>query len=172
MTENRCLTRHGQVIQDLAQEFIKAIKESKAGSKDADDLFDFYVNLERTHAKNDAVDNAIHRCGPGKLDVYTFPLFTHLKPRVSEYLLAWVCPQSNGIPTFVETWVGLYGTAFWETHKRSEEMTLEWMGEMGAKGKILQTQTIFPWYMASQNTQRQSVFNTIPLEQFYLGGMN
>ena len=81
---------------------------------------------------------------------------------------AWVAMQSQGIPAFITTYLGLYGAVFWSTHSRDEKMTLAWIGEQGARGKILTFDSVFPWFIASQTESRESVFATMPPETFYL----
>lgn len=165
-------TRQGQIIQDVGEEFMKAIADAKSGGKDGEDLFDFYVKLEESNSISEDINNAIHKVGPRGFDAKDLPLFTNLKPRVSDALLAWICPQSQGIPGFIMTYVGLYGVVFWKSHKRKDKLTLKWIGENGGRGKIVDYTSIFPWYLASQNEKRESIFESMDPKAFYLGDVN
>lgn len=161
-------TRKGQTILDVSKEFVAAIANVKSGGKDGEDLFDFYVYLEKENIINDDISYAIHNIGINKFDAYELPIFSNLKPKISDILIAWVAMQSQGIPAFITTYLGLYGAVFWSTHSRDEKMTLAWVGEQGARGKLLTFDSMFPWFIASQTESRESVFATVPPEAFYL----
>ena len=161
-------TRKGQTVLEVSKEFVAAVANAKSGGKDGEDLFDFYVELEKQNVINDDISNAIHNIGINKFDAYELPIFRNLKPKISEVLIAWVAMQSQGIPAFITTYLGLYGAVFWSTHSRDEKMTLAWIGEQGARGKLLTFDSVFPWFIASQTESRESVFATMPPETFYL----
>lgn len=162
------MTRKGQTVLDVSKEFVAAVAKTKSGGKDGEDLFDFYVELEKEKVINEDIENAVHKIGINKFDAYELPIFSNLKPKISDVLVAWVALQSNGIPAFITTYLGLYGAVFWSTHDRNETMTLAWVGEQGARGKIFSFDSMFPWFIASQAETRESVFGVMKPEQFYL----
>lgn len=166
---NEVITTHDQKLADLASEFVDAMSKSKCGGKDGEDLFDAYVSMEQKNSYPDDIDKIITDIGPSHMNAYSLPFFKNCKPRISTAVFAWVVPMSRGIPMFIETYIGLYAVEFYKTHQRTEEMTLSWLGEHGAKGKIIEFREMFPWYMASQakGHDRVSALSVITPEQLY-----
>lgn len=163
------ITTHDQKLSDLATEFVTAMTNSKGGGPDGDDLFNAYVSMEQNNNYPEEMEKMITDIGPSHMNAYSLPFFKNCKPRISTAVFAWIVPMSCGIPMAIEVYIGLYAVEFYKTHARSEEMTLAWMGEHGARGKIINFREMFPWYMASlaKGKERTCALSVITPEQLY-----
>ena len=178
-------TRKGQTVQDLTTEFFTALQKSPSGGKDAEALFDFYVQLEQhpelaqptqdktslnTTMSNTAleIEKLISEIGPSKLSVYDLTFMKRIQPHISKYLLAWIAPGCSGIPDCLNTLIGFCCVEFYKTHDAMETVTLSWLKEHGGYGKILTHRDVVWWFLASKVDDEHGCFDTITEEQLYL----
>ena len=74
-------TRKGQTILEVSNEFVAAVAKAKSGGKDGEDLFDFYVELEKQNVINDDISNAVHNIGINKFGKIK-PTLENISPHI------------------------------------------------------------------------------------------
>lgn len=94
-----------------------------------------------------------------------FLVNTHAK--ISDALLGWICSQSDGNPAYINTVLGMYATVFYQTHTSDEVMTLAWVNNLIGPGKIFDYKNIYPYFIASLDTNHRSVYESMKSEDLY-----
>ncbi len=161
------LTSKGQEVTSIVDEFINAYKGVREASDDGKALFDYYLLMEKEAVTPDKVRQMVREMPPTGLNIVELPLFKHLKFKCTETCMAWFGIMVGGIDSCVTTCIGMFAAYFYRTHTQTEVMTLEWIGEQVGKGKLLPWKEIMPWALCSQTKDRKSVFESLPLEEFY-----
>lgn len=160
-------TKCDQTPLDLAKEFISAISNAESGSEDMDALFDWYVSQEKLPTCPDAIMEQVTSVNHTDFNALDVTFIQNCHPNVSYVLLAWIASQSSAIPDCVNTLLGLICTYFYSTHRKTEQVTLEWFGETVGKGKLMSFKEVFLWFSASKNDEGKSVFNLMTIDDLY-----
>lgn len=162
-------TKYDQEIGDLAQEFIAGMRKLESGSESGNLLFAKMLETERTDPNNALVIQSVQRLANSPANGYECDFLVRCKPRVTNVFLSYCALQVGQIPDAFETMVGLYCTAFYQTHKRTEELTLRWVGETIGKCKVVNFQMMWPWFKSSVNSMGISIFKVMTPEDLYVG---
>lgn len=160
------LTAKGQTPQELANEFISAMRETPSGSKDMDVFFDALVAKEHMPSTPKVLESIENVAGT-PFNARTLGLFTKTDIKVTDTLLSWICLQSNGIPAFVDTMLGLLAMHFYSQNPKGTQMTLRWVGETIGKGKLVGFRQLLPWHIAAMNTENKNIFENLPPEEMF-----
>ena len=169
---SQTLTKFGQSAAQLSSEFFAGIKSVQSGSKDMDDLFSAYLDMEPQNLAIpkqgfvDAIQNVCHT----QLNGFDTEFFSKKHPNVSFVLLAWICMGSSAIPDYIDTLLGIICTEFYKTHKSTERVTLAWYGEQGANGKLIDFRGLYPWMKSAKTTEGKIIFNVMSDEELYPNG--
>ena len=160
------LTAKGQTPHELANEFIFAMRDTPSGSKDMDIFFDALVAKEHMPSSPKVLES-IESVAGSPLNARTLGLFTKTGIEVTDTLLSWVCLQSNGIPAYIDTMLGLLAVHFYAQNPKGTKMTLGWVGETIGKGKLVGFRQLLPWHLAAMNTENKNIFEDLPPEEMF-----
>lgn len=159
-------TAQGQTLLELGEEFIKALKDSKTGSEDMDEFFDYMVEQESQPPSPKLLDAISNVAGMG-YNAWESPILQGTDIKISPVLLHWIAAQSKAIPDFITTMIGLYAIVFYHTHPKGETMTLRWVGEQVGKGKLINHRQFFPWFAVSKDKHENLLWNSVCKNELY-----
>ena len=146
------LTKNNQTPLDLALEFVNNVRNVQV-SPELVKIGEDYASMEDL---------------PEVPEKVIFLINTQAK--VSDVLLSWICSQSDGNPSYINTVLGMYATVFYQYHTRDEIMTLKWLNSYVGPGKILDYRNIFPYFKVSLNNEGKSVYTLMKPDDLYLAG--
>ena len=160
------LTAKGQTAQELANEFIVAMLNTPSGSPDMDVFFDALVAKEHMPSTPKILDS-IERVAGSPFNARSLALFTKTGIKVTDTLLSWVCLQSNGIPAYISTMLGLFAVHFYAQSPKDAVMTLGWVGDTIGKGKLVGFRQLLPWNFAAENIEKKNIFEDMEPEDMF-----
>lgn len=161
------ITKKNQTPQELAREFIEAMKKTESGSEDMNIFFDSIVANENKNIPDEKVIAAVKNvCNTG-FDATQLPFIINNKINISMDLLLWISIQSSGIPEYITTMIGLYAVEFYSKHHRTEKLTLKWVGDTVGKGKLVGFRQFYPWASVAKTEDGKNIFDLITEEDIF-----
>lgn len=160
------MTAKGQTVQELAEEFIAAMKATASGSKDMDVLFDAAIAAESKPPTPNILDAIENVAGIG-FNARNISLIAKNKIRVTDALLAYICIQSSGIPAYIYTVLGLFATYFYAHFPKDRTITLAWLGETVGKGKLNGFRQVYPWAAVAIDESKKNIFEDMDSADLY-----
>ena len=166
------LTKNNQTPLDLALEFVNNVRNVQV-SPELVKIGTEYADMEDLPEVPAKVIHQVEHAGANpnsKTNGREVVFLTNTQAKVSDVLLSWICSQSDGNPSYINTVLGMYATVFYQYHTRDEVMTLKWLNSYVGPGKILDYRNIFPYFKVSLNNEGKSVYTLMKPDDLYLAG--
>lgn len=166
------LTKNNQTPLDLALEFVNNVRNVQV-SPELVKIGTEYADMEDLPEVPKKVIHQVEHAGANpnsKTNGREVVFLTNTQAKVSDVLLSWICSQSDGNPSYINTVLGMYATVFYQYHTRDEVMTLKWLNSYVGAGKILDYRNIYPYFSVSLDDKNESVYTQMKPEDLYLAG--
>ena len=166
------LTKNNQTPLSLAQEFVNNVRNLRMNEALVK-LGESYAAMEDEATVPEKVLKQIEHAGANPNSKTNGREVTFLKntgAKVTDVLPSWICSQSDGNPSYINTVLGMYATVFYQYHKRDEVMSLKWLNSYVGAGKILDYRNIYPYFSVSLDSNHESVYCKMTPEDLYLAG--
>lgn len=166
------LTKNNQTPLDLAVEFVNNVRNVQV-SPELVIIGEDYATMEDLSEVPERVLKQIEHAGTNpnsKTNGRESAFLVNTQAKVTDVLLSWICSQSDGNPSYINTVLGMYATVFYQYHKRDEVMSLKWLNSYVGAGKILDYRNIYPYFKVSLDDKNQSVYTQMKPEDLYLAG--
>lgn len=166
------LTKNNQTPLDLAIEFVTNVRNVQM-PLELVKIGEDYATMEDLPEVPKKVLAQIEHAGANpnsKTNGRDSVFLRNTQAKVTDVLLSWICSQSDGNPSYINTVLGMYATVFYQYHKRNEVMSLKWLNSYIGAGKILDYRNIYPYFAVSLDNNHESVYNKMTPEDLYLAG--
>ena len=161
------LTRNGQSIYDLTDEFIAAMKKMKSGGEDGEKLCQRYLDMETDGCNDEEREILDKELKLMNYDIRKIDFIGDMDLKVSDVFMAYFNTLLRGIPMLMTAIVGFYAVKFYETHPANDTLTLTWALDFTGKGKLITYQQFFLWFAATKIDNTRSVFDVMTPEELY-----
>jgi hypothetical protein len=166
------LTKNNQTPLDLALEFVNNVRNIPI-NPDLAKIGENYASMEDLPEVPERVIHQVEHAGANpnsKTNGREVEFLINTQAKVSDVLLSWICSQSDGNPSYINTVLGMYATVFYQYNTRDTVMTLKWLNAYVGPGKILDYRNIFPYFKVSLNNEGKSVYTIMTPDDLYLAG--
>ena len=166
------LTKNNQTPLDLALEFVNNVRNIPI-NPDLAKIGENYASMEGLPEVPERVIHQVEHAGANpnsKTNGREVEFLINTQAKVSDVLLSWICSQSDGNPSYINTVLGMYATVFYQYNTRDTVMTLKWLNAYVGPGKILDYRNIFPYFKVSLNNEGKSVYTIMTPDDLYLAG--
>ena len=144
------MTRGGQSLVELANEYIASMRKMPDAGKDMADMATHFTNVENITPDAPSVIASITDMQQSGNNGYRCDFLQRCKPNVSNVFLAAIAWQVGNVMDLFETIVGLYCVAFYSTHPSTEQVTFKWMVEQTRGFKLVDINQTAPWALTAQ----------------------
>lgn len=166
------LTKNNQTPLDLALEFVNNVRNIPL-NPDLAKIGENYASMEDLPEVPERVIHQVEHAGANpnsKTNGREVEFLINTQAKISDVLLSWICSQSDGNPSYINTVLGMYATVFYQYNTRDTVMTLKWLNAYVGPGKILDYRNIFPYFKVSLNNEGKSVYTIMTPDDLYLAG--
>lgn len=166
------LTKNNQTPLDLALEFVNNVRNIPI-NPDLAKIGENYASMEDLPEVPERVIHQVEHAGANpnsKTNGREVEFLINTQAKISDVLLSWICSQSDGNPSYINTVLGMYATVFYQYNTRDTVMTLKWLNAYVGPGKILDYRNIFPYFKVSLNNEGKSVYTIMTPDDLYLAG--
>lgn len=166
------LTKNNQTPLDLDLEFVNNVRNIPL-NPDLAKIGENYASMEDLPEVPERVIHQVEHAGANpnsKTNGREVEFLINTQAKISDVLLSWICSQSDGNPSYINTVLGMYATVFYQYNTRDTVMTLKWLNAYVGPGKILDYRNIFPYFKVSLNNEGKSVYTIMTPDDLYLAG--
>lgn len=160
-------SKHGQTPLEIATEFIENMRKMPSGGPDMERMLEHAITTEKSKQIPPEVYPYIKDVCHTGYDATTSPIIVNCKINYSPMLLSYICSQSRSNPEMINVMLGFYAVVFYSTHKKEEQLTLEWVIDQIGTGKVIYSYQFFLYAQASKTDENVSMFTLITPEELY-----